>query len=161
MSVPEFVFIPPCYNRISVSPESTSLSDSASVPIARLVDPVEQLYQELEAKIREYRPKDDLAALEKAFRFASKYHEGQLRSSGEPYMAHPVLVAHILADMRMDIVAMVTGLLHDVVEDTSVTADQVRKEFGEEVARCVDGVTKLSKLDFFSAEDRQAERNRV
>jgi guanosine-3',5'-bis(diphosphate) 3'-pyrophosphohydrolase len=70
---------------------------------------------------------------------------------------HPLMVAHILADMRMDIVAMVTGLLHDVVEDTSVTVDQVRKEFGEEVARCVDGVTKLSKLDFYSAEDRQAE----
>ena len=67
------------------------------------------------------------------------------------------MVAHILADMRMDVVAMETGLLHDVVEDTSVTVEQVRKEFGDEVARCVDGVTKLSKLDFFSAEDRQAE----
>jgi guanosine-3',5'-bis(diphosphate) 3'-pyrophosphohydrolase len=138
-----------------VFPESSSLSDP--VPVARLSDPVEQLYQELEAKIREYRPKDDLAALGKAFRFASKYHEGQLRSSGEPYMAHPVMVAHILADMRMDVVAMETGLLHDVVEDTSVTVEQVRKEFGPEVARCVDGVTKLSKLDIFSAEDRQAE----
>ena len=118
---------------------------------------MEQLYGELEAKIREYRPKDDLAALEKAFRFASKYHEGQTRDSGEPYMAHPVMVAHILADMRMDVVAMETGLLHDVVEDTSVTVEQVRKEFGDEVARCVDGVTKLTKLDIFSAEDRQAE----
>ena len=67
------------------------------------------------------------------------------------------MVAHILADMRMDLVAMQTGLLHDVVEDTSVTVEQVRKEFGEEVARSVDGVTKLTKLDFFSAEDRQAE----
>ena len=121
------------------------------------VDPVQQLYRELEAKIREYRPKDDLAPLQKAFQFASKYHEGQSRDSGEPYMVHPVMVAHILADMRMDSVAMQTGLLHDVVEDTSVTVDQVRKEFGEEVARCVDGVTKLSKLDFFSAEERQAE----
>ena len=72
-------------------------------------------------------------------------------------MAHPVMVARILAEMRMDLVAMQTGLLHDVVEDTSVTVEQVRKEFGEEVARCVDGVTKLTKLDFFSAEDRQAE----
>jgi GTP pyrophosphokinase len=72
-------------------------------------------------------------------------------------MAHPVRVARILAEMRMDLVAMQTGLLHDVVEDTSVTVEQVRKEFGEEVARCVDGVTKLTKLDFFSAEDRQAE----
>jgi len=118
---------------------------------------VEQLYRELEAKIREYRPKDDFTAIEKAFRFASKYHEGQTRDSGEPYLVHPVMVAHILADMRMDFIAMETGLLHDVVEDTSVTVDQVRKEFGEDVARCVDGVTKLTKLDFFSAEDRQAE----
>jgi guanosine-3',5'-bis(diphosphate) 3'-pyrophosphohydrolase len=127
------------------------------VPVPHPPDPVEQLYRELEAKIREYRPKDDLTALERAYRFASKYHEGQTRDSGEPYMVHPIMVAHILADMRMDLVAMVTGILHDVVEDTSVTVEQVRKEFGEEVARCVDGLTKLSKLDIFSAEDRQAE----
>jgi GTP pyrophosphokinase len=118
---------------------------------------VEQLYAELRAKIHEYRPKDDPAPIEKAFRFALKYHQGQSRDSGEPYMMHPLMVAHILADMRMDTVAMVTGLLHDVVEDTSVTVEQVRKEFGEDVARSVDGVTKLSKLDFYSAEDRQAE----
>ena len=120
-------------------------------------DPVEQLYRDLETKIREYRPKDDLAPLERAFRFARQWHEGQTRDSGEPYMVHPVKVALILAEMRMDVVAMETGLLHDVVEDTSVTLEQVRKEFGEEVAHCVDGVTKLSKLDFYSAEDRQAE----
>ena len=135
--------------------ESASVSESA--PELYPPDPVDQVYRELEAKIREYRPKDDLTVLEKAFRFARKYHEGQARDSGEPYMLHPILVAHILADMRMDIVAMETGLLHDVVEDTSVTVDQVRKEFGEEVARCVDGLTKLTKLDFSSAEDRQAE----
>jgi GTP pyrophosphokinase len=120
-------------------------------------DPVEESYRELEAEIREYRPKDDLSGLEKAFRFARQWHEGQMRDSGEPYMVHPVMVARILAEMRMDLVAMQTGLLHDVVEDTSVTVEQVRKEFGEEVARSVDGVTKLTKLDFFSAEDRQAE----
>ena len=137
-------------------PESASLSDSV-LPPQPPAAPAELLYRELETKIREYRPKDDLAVLEKAFRFASKYHEGQTRDSGEPYMVHPVMVAHILADMRMDVVAMGTGLLHDVVEDTSVTVDQVRKEFGEEIARCVDGVTKLTKLDVFSAEDRQAE----
>src|SRR6185369_16881385 len=121
------------------------------------MDPVDRVYRELEAKIREYRPNENLAALEKAFHFARKCHEGQTRDSGEPYMLHPIMVAHILADMRMDLVAMETGLLHDVVEYTSVTVDQVRKEFGEEVARCVDGLTKLTKLDFFSAEDRQAE----
>jgi GTP pyrophosphokinase len=120
-------------------------------------DTVDSLYRELEAKIREYRPKDDLAPLQSAFQFARKYHQGQSRDSGEPYMVHPLMVAHILADMRMDLISMETGLLHDVVEDTSVTAEQVRKEFGDDVARCVDGVTKLTKLDFFSAEDRQAE----
>ncbi len=135
--------------------ESTSLT--GPVPVPQPPDLVEHLYRELAAKVREYRPKDDLGTLEKAFRFARRYHEGQMRDSGDPYMVHPVMVAHILADMRMDFVAMETGLLHDVVEDTSVTVEQVRKEFGEEVARCVDGVTKLSKLNFFSAEDRQAE----
>jgi GTP pyrophosphokinase len=109
------------------------------------------------AKAHEARPRDDLAQLEKAFRFASEHHKLQIRDSGDPYMVHPLLVAHLLADMKMDLVSMETGLLHDVVEDTSVTIEDVRKNFGEDVARCVDGVTKLSKLDFFSAEERQAE----
>jgi GTP diphosphokinase / guanosine-3',5'-bis(diphosphate) 3'-diphosphatase len=135
-------------------------SESASIPVPSPTlppDPVEQLYRELEAKIREYRPKDDLTAVLKAFHFAARFHEGQSRDSGEPYMVHPVMVAHILADMRMDLAGIQTGLLHDVVEDTSVTVEQVRKEFGDEVARCVDGLTKLSKLDIFGAEERQAE----
>jgi guanosine-3',5'-bis(diphosphate) 3'-pyrophosphohydrolase len=136
-------------------------SEPASLPAEALVqpplDPVDQLYRELEAKIREYRPKDDLTSIEKARHFAARYHEGQTRDSGEPYMVHPIMVAHILADMRMDLTAVQTGLLHDVVEDTSVTVEQVRKEFGDEVARCVDGLTKLSKLDIFGAEERQAE----
>jgi GTP diphosphokinase / guanosine-3',5'-bis(diphosphate) 3'-diphosphatase len=138
-----------------VASEPASLSES--VPLSPPSDPVEQLYRELEAKIREYRPKDDLAPLERAYQFARNRHEGQMRDSGEPYMVHPIMVARILAEMRLDVVGMETGLLHDVVEDTSVTVEEVREKFGEEVARCVDGVTKLSKLDFFSAEDRQAE----
>ncbi len=133
-----------------MSPDTSLLAPSSE-------DPIDKLYSGLEAKVREYRPKDDLSGLAKAFRFARQWHEGQTRDSGEPYMVHPAAVASVLADMRMDMVAMQTGLLHDVVEDTSVTVEQVRKEFGEEVARCVDGVTKLTKLDFFSAEDRQAE----
>jgi GTP pyrophosphokinase len=130
---------------------------SETLPTPPTSDPVDSLYRELEDKIREYRPKDDLAPLQAAFRFARKYHAGQSRDSGEPYMVHSLMVAHILAGMRMDQVAMETGLLHDVVEDTSVTVEQIRKEFGDDVARCVDGVTKLTKLDFFSAEERQAE----
>ena len=119
--------------------------------------PVDKLYRELVAKVREVRPRDDLAPLERAFRFASEKHKLQTRDSGDPYMMHPLMVAHLLADMRMDQVSLETGLLHDVVEDTSVTVEDVRKNFGEDVARCVDGVTKLSKLDFYSAEERQAE----
>ena len=118
---------------------------------------VDRLFAELEAKIREFRPKDDLSAIEKAYRFASAHHSRQKRDSGEPYMNHPLMVSHALADMRMDLVSIETGLLHDVVEDTDVTIEEIRKNFGEEVARCVDGVTKLGKLDFYSAEDRQAE----
>src|SRR6202011_3477318 len=88
---------------------------------------------------------------------ASEHHRRQKRDSGEPYMNHPLLVSHTLADMKMDLVCIETGLLHDVAEDTGASIEEIRKDFGDEVARCVDGVTKLGKLDFFSAEDRQAE----
>ncbi len=118
---------------------------------------VEQLYAELEQKVRLLRPKDDLSQLEKAYRLAADAHKSQLRQSGEPYMVHPLQVTLILADMQMDMVCLETGLLHDTVEDTSVSIDQIRKNFGEEVARCVDGVTKLSKLNLYSREERQAE----
>jgi GTP pyrophosphokinase len=138
-----------------VTPESASVPDAVSVQPPP--DPLAVLFNELKTKILEARPKDDLGPVDKAYRLASEYHKGQLRDSGEPYILHPLMVAHILADMRMDIASITTGLLHDVVEDTSVTVEEIRKNFGEEVARCVDGVTKLTKLDFFSAEDRQAE----
>jgi guanosine-3',5'-bis(diphosphate) 3'-pyrophosphohydrolase len=138
---------------IGVSPEA---SGGPPVPPPD-ESPVDKLYRELVAKVREVRPRDDLAPLERAFRFASEKHKLQTRDSGDPYMVHPLMVAHLLADMRMDQVSLETGLLHDVVEDTSVTVEDVRKNFGEDVARCVDGVTKLSKLDFYSAEERQAE----
>jgi len=122
--------------------------------------PLPPEFEELIALVRENRPKDDLSPIEKAYRFASRYHEGQLRASGEPYLMHPLAVARILASMRMDVVCIETGLLHDIVEDTAITNPEIQKIFGEEVARCVDGVTKLSKLNFFSAEDRQAESYR-
>jgi GTP diphosphokinase / guanosine-3',5'-bis(diphosphate) 3'-diphosphatase len=117
-------------------------------------------FEHLLATLREARPKDDLAPIEKAYEFASQYHAGQMRASGQPYMSHPLAVAQILADMRMDVVSIETGLLHDIVEDTSVTTADIQKNFGDEVARCVDGVTKLSKINFYSAEDRQAESYR-
>jgi GTP pyrophosphokinase len=119
-----------------------------------------QDFESLIASLKEVRPKEDLSPIEKAYQFANQYHAGQKRASGEPYMCHPLAVAQILSDMRMDVVSIETGLLHDIVEDTSVTTADIQKNFGDEVAKCVDGVTKLSKIDFFSAEDRQAESYR-
>lgn len=116
--------------------------------------------EELRRKVREARSAEEVDQIEKAYRFASDLHLEQKRRSGEPYMVHPLSVANILADMRMDGVSIQAALLHDVIEDTSVTFADLRREFGEEVARVVDGVTKISKLDFHSAEDRQAETYR-
>lgn len=127
---------------------STSVLDSA---------PAEELYRHLEDTVRTLRPKDDLTALDRAYRFAAEYHKFQVRKSGDPYITHPLAVAHILADMQMDLVSIETGLLHDVVEDTGATLEQIRELFGEDVARCVDGVTKLSKISFANRDDRQAE----
>ena len=141
-----------------MSSESTDPVPQAVLPpLAIAPDPVETTYRDLEARIRELRPNEDLTPLEKAYRFAAERHKNQKRSSGEPYMLHPLLVTRQLADMHMDMVALQTGLLHDVVEDTSATIDEIRKNFGNEVAACVDGVTKLSKLNLASREERQAE----
>jgi GTP pyrophosphokinase len=140
-----------------VLPETSNAGPLVSPLPSPTPDRVEQLFQELEAKIKEYRPRDDLSLIEKAHTLAAAMHKGQNRDSGEPYMVHPLMVSHILAEMRMDLVSIATGLLHDVVEDTSVTVEEIRRSFGVEVSRCVDGVTKLSKLNFYSAEERQAE----
>src|SRR5579875_1983717 len=118
---------------------------------------VEELYRTLEEKVRALRPKEDLTALDRAYRFAAEHHKNQKRKSGEPYITHPLAVAKILTDMQMDMVCLQTGLLHDVVEDTGVKLEELKEQFGEDVARCVDGVTKLSKISLANREDRQAE----
>ena len=114
-------------------------------------------FDKLRDKVRALRPNEDLAPLDKAFEFAARLHSGQTRKSGEPYLMHPLAVTDLLVDQQMDMACLVTGLLHDVVEDTPITLDELRKQFGDEVARCVDGVTKLSKLNMYSREERQAE----
>src|SRR6185437_2465593 len=91
-------------------------------------------FEKLMGILREVRPKDDCTQVEKAYQFASQYHSGQKRASGEPYMCHPLAVSQILATLRMDAVSIETGLLHDIVEDTSVTAADIQKNFGSEVA---------------------------
>ena len=109
--------------------------------------PPEELYQDLLDKIREYHPSYDISQIEKAYRIASKAHEGQKRKSGEPYIIHPLCVGIILAELEMDKETIVAGILHDVVEDTVMTIEEISKEFSPEVALLVDGVTKLTQLD--------------
>lgn len=109
---------------------------------------VEELYDRLIKTVKKYRPDTDISLIEKAYKVASKAHEGQLRKSGEPYIIHPLSVAIILAELEADRETIAAGLLHDVVEDTALTEEDLTNEFGAEVALLVDGVTKLTKLNY-------------
>ncbi len=116
--------------------------------------------EQLIERIRTYQPTVDADLIQRAYDYSFKMHAGQTRKSGEPYVVHPVSVAGIIADLRLDSASVCAGLLHDVVEDTLATTDDITKVFGVEVAELVDGVTKLSKINFTSKEDRQAENFR-
>ncbi|MBP3907060.1 MAG: bifunctional (p)ppGpp synthetase/guanosine-3',5'-bis(diphosphate) 3'-pyrophosphohydrolase [Peptostreptococcaceae bacterium] len=116
--------------------------------------------QELIDKIREYAPNSDIKLVEKAYYYGKKAHDGQLRKSGEPYFIHPIAVANILAEMELDFQTIAAGLLHDVVEDTEYTYEDIKNEFGQEVADLVDGVTKLGQIKYQSKEETQAENLR-
>ena len=117
-------------------------------------------FEDLVEKVRAYNPDADLELLRRAYVFSAFEHKGQVRHSGEPYMVHPLEVADVLADMRMDVVAVAAGLLHDVVEDTLTTIERIEELFGPEVAHVVEGVTKISTIPFSSSEERQAENFR-
>ncbi len=108
----------------------------------------EELYQDLIERVQKYHPSDDISLIEKAYRIASEAHKDQLRRSGEPYIIHPLCVAIILADLQLDKESIVAGLLHDVVEDTIMTEEEIEKEFGKDVALIVDGVTKLERIKY-------------
>ncbi len=121
----------------------------------------ERLYDVLIARIRKYHPSTDVTMIEKAYRLAAEAHGDQCRKSGEPYIVHPLWVAIILADLEMDKETIAAGLLHDVVEDTQINEKEIAKDFGEEVALLVDGVTKLGRLSYSSDKlDVQAENLR-
>jgi GTP diphosphokinase / guanosine-3',5'-bis(diphosphate) 3'-diphosphatase len=111
-------------------------------------------------KTQSYLSAEDLESIEKAYVFSASVHLGQLRLSGEPYLTHPMEVAGILADMKLDASTIITGLLHDTVEDTLTTLEQVENAFGKDVAQLVDGLTKISKITYASQEERQAENFR-
>lgn len=119
------------------------------------------LYNSLIQRIQKYHPSADISMIEKAYQIAEKAHEGQVRKSGEPYIIHPLYVAIILSELEMDKETIVAGLLHDVVEDTVMTDEEIRQEFNEEVALLVDGVTKLGQLSYDADKlDVQAENLR-
>ena len=106
----------------------------------------EELYGELIASVKKYHPSDDISLIEKAYRVAADAHKDQKRKSGEPYIIHPLCVAIILADLELDKESIAAGLLHDVVEDTVMTEEELTEEFGPEVSLIVSGVTKLAQL---------------
>ena len=108
----------------------------------------EKLYSELIESVLKYHPSTDISLIEKAYRIADNAHKGQVRKSGEPYIIHPLCVGIILAELELDKETIVAGLLHDVVEDTVMTKEEIEKEFGGEVALLVDGVTKLGQLSY-------------
>ena len=111
-------------------------------------------------RIKSYAPDADLGLVRKAYEFSAKAHEGQRRRSGEPYLQHPIAVAGVLTSLKTDVTAIVAGLLHDTLEDTVATADELEQEFGKDVLHLVDGVTKIGKITFRSYEEKQAENFR-
>ena len=111
-------------------------------------------FEKLINKVKEYN-ECEIEYITKAYNFASKHHEGQVRKSGEPYISHPLAVTYILASMKADRDTLCAGLLHDVVEDTDVTLDDLRFEFNDTVAKLVDGVTKMNKINFNSKQEME------
>src|SRR5262249_13941044 len=116
----------------------------------------EQLHGLLK-KVEGYHPQADLVLIRKTYDYAARAHDGQLRRSADPYVIHPLGVANVIADLRLDVPSICAGLLHDCVEDTSATTDDITKSFGSEISFLVDGVTKLGKIPWNNKEERQAE----
>ncbi len=121
---------------------------------------IKERFDALLIRVKANRSNDDISLIRKAWDFCVKHHEGQMRASGEPYIIHPLEVAEVLSEMKLDSTAIAAGLLHDAVEDTSATNEEVEAQFGEQVAHIVDGVTKIDKIQFANREDRQAENVR-
>ena len=137
--------------------ESVRKADAAVKTMQDFTSP-EVLYQELITSVRKYHPSTDISMIEKAYKVASEAHKNQFRKSGEPYIIHPLNVAIILADLELDKETIVAGILHDVVEDTVMTEEDLKREFGEDVALLVDGVTKLEKIPLSAGENQPDEK---
>jgi guanosine-3',5'-bis(diphosphate) 3'-pyrophosphohydrolase len=143
---------------------STATAESAapSAPVRPVFDQaaIDRRIEVLLRQVQANRPTEDIELIRKAWEFCVQHHKGQMRASGEPYIIHPLEVAEVLAEMKMDSTAIAAGLLHDAVEDTPATSDQIEADFGDQVAHIVEGVTKIDKIQFANREDRQAENVR-
>ena len=139
---------------LEIRPKEFKMVDGHAVKEPEDYQDPELLYQSLIKRIREYHPSADISMIEKAYRIAKQAHEGQKRKSGEPYIIHPLWVGIILAELEMDKETIVAGILHDAVEDTIMTRDDIEREFGAEVALLVEGVTKLGQLSYSKDVDK-------
>jgi len=144
----------------AVAVESESSASHLAGLAASDIRTIDDKFQKLLETVHENRPGDDLEIIRKAWAFCLQQHEGQKRASGEPYVIHPLEVGQVLAELKMDSTAIAAGLLHDAVEDTDVSSEEIGKRFGEQVAHIVEGVTKLDKIKFANREDHQAENIR-
>ncbi len=156
MAEPVGILVPSAPVLTSEDGAAAHLSGSSSADISI----VDQNFRILLETVHTNRPGDDLEIIRKAWQFCLQQHQGQKRASGEPYIIHPLEVAQVLAELKMDSTAIAAGLLHDAVEDTNVTSAEIAKRFGEQVAHIVEGVTKLDKIKFANREDHQAENIR-
>lgn len=134
------------------------MSDNFAVD--KILEKVPKSIDELLLRTQEYMTKNEIEALSKAYEFSEAAHKGQIRRSGEPYIMHPLGVAAILSDLKLDFSTVATGLLHDTVEDTSVTLEDIQKNFGPEISQLVDGVTKISRMSFRHTHEKQGENIR-
>ena len=142
--------------------KSAPVADRAAAPLTAIVGAMSKdiKISELVEKVQSYYPAADGEIIRTAYEFSAKVHQGQKRRSGEPYLTHPMAVADLIAELKLDVPSIVGGLLHDTVEDTLATLDEIKSLFGREIAALVDGVTKLSRANFSSREEKQAENFR-
>ena len=142
-------------------PAAASPQGPASSPLPlHDEDAISRRFEALLHQVQANRPTEDVGLIRKAWEFCVQHHHGQMRASGEPYIIHPLEVAEVLAELKMDATAISAGLLHDAVEDTPATREEIQASFGEQVAHIVEGVTKIDKIQFANREDRQAENVR-
>jgi guanosine-3',5'-bis(diphosphate) 3'-pyrophosphohydrolase len=147
---------------LSPQGEMQDAARDAKLPAAQsaLQVSIDERFEALLKQVQTNRPSEDVSLIRKAWEFCLQHHEGQMRASGEPYIIHPLEVAEVLVEMKMDATAIAAGLLHDSVEDTPATNEEIAAGFGEQVAHIVEGVTKIDKIQFANREDRQAENVR-